>query len=169
MNPCTRPTGFYLSLSLSLTVPLSCHTDSLQSSFRPKETTNFKQICPIYQMYNFDTQQKFYTKYNGSNGRSQWPRGLRRRSTAARLLRLWVKIPSGAWMSVCCECCVSSRGLCDELITRPEESYRLWWVAVCDLETSRSHGPRWAAAPPGGGGCVLMKCQLRSRNFADLR
>jgi hypothetical protein len=28
-------------------------------------------------------------------------------------------------MSVCCECHVfSSRGLCDELITRPEESYR---------------------------------------------
>jgi len=27
--------------------------------------------------------------------RSQWPRGLRRRSTAARLLRLWVRIPPG--------------------------------------------------------------------------
>jgi len=24
--------------------------------------------------------------------------------------------------------------LCDELITRPEESYRLWCVVVCDLE-----------------------------------
>jgi len=40
-------------------------------------------------------------------------------------------------MSVCCECCVlSGRVLCDELITRPEESYRLWFVVVCDLETS---------------------------------
>ena len=38
---------------------------------------------------------------------SQWPRGLRRRSTAARLLGLWVRIPPGAWMFVCCECCVS--------------------------------------------------------------
>jgi hypothetical protein len=29
-------------------------------------------------------------------------------------------------MFVCCECCVLPvRGLCDELITRPEESYRL--------------------------------------------
>jgi len=27
-------------------------------------------------------------------------------------------------------------GLCDELITHPEESYRLWCVVVCDLETS---------------------------------
>ena len=32
---------------------------------------------------------------------------------------------------------LSSRGLCDELITRPEESYRLWRVVVCDLETSK--------------------------------
>jgi hypothetical protein len=38
-------------------------------------------------------------------------------------------------MLVCCECCVlSGRGLCDQLITRPEESYRLWCVVVCDLE-----------------------------------
>jgi hypothetical protein len=38
-------------------------------------------------------------------------------------------------MSVRYECCVlSDRGLCDELITRPEESYRLWCVVVCDLE-----------------------------------
>ena len=68
---------------------------------------------------------------------SQWPRGLRRRSAAARLLRLRVRIPQGAWMSVCCECCVlSGRSLCDELITRSEESYRLWCVVVCDQETS---------------------------------
>jgi len=41
-------------------------------------------------------------------------------------------------MSVCCECCVlSGRGLCDELITRPEEPYRLWCVVVCDLETAK--------------------------------
>jgi len=46
------------------------------------------------------------------------------RSAAARLLRLWVRIPPGAWMFVCCDCCVlSGRGLCDKLITRPEESY----------------------------------------------
>ena len=38
-------------------------------------------------------------------------------------------------MFVCCECCVlSGRGLCDELITRPEESYRMWCVVVSDLE-----------------------------------
>ena len=57
---------------------------------------------------------------------------------AAHLLRSWVLIPPGAWVFVCCECRVlSGRGLCDELITRPEESYRLCCVVVCDLETSR--------------------------------
>ena len=33
-------------------------------------------------------------------------RDLRRRSTAARLLRSRVRIPPGAWMSDCCECVV---------------------------------------------------------------
>ena len=57
------------------------------------------------------------------------------RSAAAHLLRSWVRIPPGAWIFVCCECRVlSGRGLCDELITRPEESYRLCCVVVCDLE-----------------------------------
>jgi len=65
-----------------------------------------------------------FVPFNCTYCRSQWPRGLRRRSTAACLLGVWVRIPPGAWMSVCCECCVlSGRGLCDELITHPEESY----------------------------------------------
>ena len=64
---------------------------------------------------------------------------------AAHLLRSWVRIPPGAWIFVCCECRALSRGgLCDELITRPEESYRLWCVVVCDLETSRMSRP-WPA------------------------
>jgi len=71
--------------------------------------------------------------------RSQRPRGLRRRSAAARLLRSWVRISPGAWIFVCCECCVlSGRGLCDELITRLEESYRLWCVVVCDPENLKN-------------------------------
>jgi hypothetical protein len=70
-------------------------------------------------------------------GRSQWPCGLRRGSAAARLLGSWVRIPPEAWMSVSCECCVlSGRGLCDELVPRPEESYRVWCVYQCDREAS---------------------------------
>ena len=44
--------------------------------------------------------------------------------------------PTGG-MDICRECCVlSGRGLCVGLITRPEESYRLWRV-VCDQEASK--------------------------------
>jgi len=52
-------------------------------------------------------------------------------------------------MSDCWRYCVvlSDRGLCDELITRPKESYRLWCVVVCDLETS------WMRRPWLTGGC----------------
>ena len=77
--------------------------------------------------------------HSGVKCRSQWPRGLRRRSLAARLLRLWVRIPPGAWIFVCCECCVlSGRGLCNGLIIRSEESYRMWRVVVCDQESSQA-------------------------------
>jgi len=54
--------------------------------------------------------------------------------------------PTGG-MNVSCECYVfSGRGLCDELFTRPEESYRLWCVVECDLEASGMRRP-W---PTGG-------------------
>jgi hypothetical protein len=49
--------------------------------------------------------------------------------------------PTGG-MDICCECCVLSvRGLCDEMIPRPEESYRLCCVVVCDLEISGIGAP----------------------------
>jgi hypothetical protein len=64
--------------------------------------------------------------------RSQWPRGLRRRSAAAWLLGSGGSNPAQG-MDGCLLClyavlsCVG-RGLCDGLITRPEEFYR---VSVC--------------------------------------
>ena len=61
---------------------------------------------------------------------------------AARLLRLWVRIQQGAWMFVCCECCVlSGRGLCDELSSCPEQSYgclSVVSVVCCQVEVSAS-------------------------------
>jgi len=81
---------------------------------------------------------------NKPTSRSQWPHGLRRRASVACLLGLWVRIPPGVWMSVCWEfCMLSGTGLCDVLITHPEESCRLWCV-VCDLETSWMKRP-WPA------------------------
>ena len=68
-------------------------------------------------------------------------------------------------MSVCCQCCVlSSRGLCDELITRPEESYRLWCVVVCDLETSWMRR-LWST---GGWSPSLQKKRLRESTFLSV-
>ena len=44
-------------------------------------------------------------------------------------------------MFVSCHCCVlSGRSLCDELITRPEESYRLRCVLVCDPRNLKNDG-----------------------------
>ena len=82
---------------------------------------------------------------------SQWPRGLRCGSAAAGLPRLRVRIPPGAWKLVSCECCVlSGRGLCDGLITRPEESYRLWcvWLWSRSLDNEKDLAYR---------GCCIME------------
>ena len=47
-------------------------------------------------------------------------------------------------MFLCCKCCVlSGSGLCEELITRPEDSYSLLCV-VGELETLRMQRP-WPA------------------------
>ena len=105
-----------------------------------RNETKFYVLCPVNHSY--------------------LQRGLRCTSAAARLLRLWVRIPTGTWMSVCCECCVvSGRGLCDELITRTEESYRLWCVVVCNLETS------WMRRPWPTPGCCAKRKNHSHRNL----
>ena len=45
---------------------------------------------------------------------------------------------------------LSGRGLCDELITRPEESYQLWCIIVCDLMNEEALAQR-------GGYCAKNK------------
>ena len=57
------------------------------------------------------------------------------------LLGLQARIPPGAWMSLTYEFCVlSGRVLCEGLIPRPEESYRVCCV-VCDREASKRRKP----------------------------
>ena len=64
-------------------------------------------------------------------------------------------------MFVCCECCeLSGRGLCDELI-RPEVSFRLLCIVVCDLETSRMWRP-WPALDRNA-------TQKKKKNCFDVR
>jgi hypothetical protein len=80
--------------------------------------------------------------------RSQWPRGLRRRSTATRLLRSWVLIPQDAWVFVCCVCCkveVSATS-CSLVQTSPTDC----GASLCVIKKPRRRGgdsPRWAVEP----------------------
>jgi hypothetical protein len=77
-----------------------------------------------------------------------------RRSVETCLLISWDAIPLRAWMFSCCVvlCCVGS-GLCDELITCPEGSYRACvCLILCDLETSTGMLPR-----PKSGCCTTEK------------
>jgi hypothetical protein len=82
--------------------------------------------------------------------RSQWPRGLRRRSAAARLLRSWFESHRGRGClsvvsSVCCQIEVSATSW--SLIQRsPTDRGKSLFVVY---KTSRwdSHAPRWLAAP----------------------
>jgi len=55
---------------------------------------------------------------------SRCPCGVRRRPESARLLGTRVRIPLRACMLVSCVLCCSGTTLCDELITRSEESYQ---------------------------------------------
>jgi len=76
--------------------------------------------------------------------RSPWPRGVRRRSAAARLLRSWDWIPPDAWMFVCCECCVlSGRGRGRGVL--PTVVRRCVWSRK--PKERGGHDPRWVAAP----------------------
>jgi hypothetical protein len=48
---------------------------------------------------------------------------------------------AGTWMSLSCECCVlSGRGLYVGMITRPEESYRVWCVWVWSWSLDNEEG-----------------------------
>ena len=58
---------------------------------------------------------------------------------------------------------LSGRGLWDELITRIEDSYRMWCVVVCDIETSKTSrlGPALGRSATGKirniGGIILTE------------
>ena len=116
---------------------MSTHTKNIRSQRQERSLLVHKSVKGQFCSHTLNCSQFSFT--NPSKCRSQWPRGLRSRSATALLLRLWVRVPPGAWMFVCY--LLSDRGLCDELITRSEESYRLWCVIVCDLETSCMRRP----------------------------
>ena len=79
--------------------PLLCNCSSI--SEQSVRSNNFLTHDLGKAQYSFI----FYI-HNQAITPSRWQRDLRLRSAAARLLGLWVRIPSGAWISVSCECCV---------------------------------------------------------------
>jgi hypothetical protein len=86
--------------------------------------------------------------YAQNGRRSQLPRGLRRRSTPARLLRSWVRIPLEALKFFCYVCCVlSGRGLatsCSLVQRSPTDCGAS--LCVINKPCGRGgHTPRWAA------------------------
>jgi hypothetical protein len=88
-------------------------------SLRTGDVTSIRNHCARGKV-GTESRASLYNKGNS-----------RRRSAAARLLGLRVRIPPAAWLAVCCECCMlQGRGLCDGPKTRPEESYRLWCRSV---------------------------------------
>ena len=145
-NGVVRQCVFYIKTrmdrsSTPTTQPTSCPL-TFPSLWSPQRCHPWEKVWKWWQGYwrrEQVTENITFKLIQQGVSRSQWPRGLRRGSAAARLLRLWVRIPPVAWMFVV-SVVLSSRGLCDELITRPEESYRLWCVVVCDLETSGMRG-----------------------------
>jgi len=62
---------------------------------------------------------------------------------------------------------LSGRGLCDELITRPEESYRLCCVVVCDLETSRMGAPYIYIYIHDISSLKVKPCPIPARNAVE--
>jgi hypothetical protein len=132
------------------------------------EEINRTSACCLTSKYTHSCQYKLngpYTQtFTPSSSklylrRSQWPRGLRRRSAAERLLGSWVQILRGAWMFVSCTVFVlSSRGLCDGPIPRPEESYRCWCVFECDQVKIK---PLHTCCEQVGTGWCMIRCRGR--------
>ena len=98
--------GFCPTILLIASKFLNKHLASDNAEIRP--TVHGKLIWYTWRIKTDSLQKNgkilnSYTKFRLTlrTRRSQWSRGLRRRSSTARLLRLWVRIPPGAWMFVC--------------------------------------------------------------------
>jgi hypothetical protein len=84
--------------------------------------------------------------------RFQWPRGLKAWVCVRSLAAIVGSNPTASWMSVSCDCCLlSGTSPCVGLITRPEQSYRVWcvWVWSWSLynEEAQAH---WGLLRHGG-------------------
>ena len=159
-SPDTPACPYPTSKQFSLRPSSSFITPFKSSNFRSSDQNVYAVFLPIHTCHmpllsqcswydhhtNFIWRVQFmqFCAVSFHSGRPQWPRDQRRGTAAARLLGLLVRIPLGTWIFVSCECCVLlCRGPWIRLITRPEESYRVWCVWVCswslDNEKALAH------------------------------
>jgi hypothetical protein len=111
-------------------------------------------MAPWLFRFRINYEALYVWTYYSTPTPTQWPRGLRRGSAAARLLGLRART-SHRWhgcLSLVSVCVLSGGGLCRGLITRPEGSCRMCSVSQCDLETSKRRRPR-----PDLGCCATGK------------
>jgi hypothetical protein len=98
-------------------------------AFSPGTPVSFpvRMIPPVFHTHISLIYHQFYTIVvtNGFSRQSRWSYRLTHRSEAAWLLGSRVRIPLKVWIFVSCVCCVGS-GLCHELITRSEETVRVY-------------------------------------------
>jgi hypothetical protein len=92
------------------------HHLTIQKNHQPDETVfQFIILTIVYSSTCFVRFTAHHQELNDCSG-SLW--------FYLRFVVIVALCSPGAWMFVCCECRVlSGRGLCNELITRPEESY----------------------------------------------
>ena len=73
----------------------------------------------------------------------------------------------GAWKYFSCKCCVLCTGLCVRLITRQEESYRMWcvWVWSWSLDNEEADDP-WNKISEMYRG-IHVKCSIFLSDFIE--
>ena len=110
MIPLEHPLSSYTDSGNTQSITATCHEHFAQHSYL-STTTDFDYHYSTVSLDDKTSTTHLYNPPNYFTGltwdcRSQWPRGLRRRSSAARLLRSWVRIPPRAWMFVLWVLCV---------------------------------------------------------------
>jgi hypothetical protein len=142
---CTMQRIVHCKCTMQCTVHCNCTMQcTVHSKCTMQCTVHCK--CTMYCTVHF-----IITLFNIGNVllyQSQWPCALRHRPTAARLLRLWVRIPRGAWTFVCCVWCqveVSATGWL--LVQRSPTDCDTSLCVTMKPRERGSHSPCWAAEP----------------------
>jgi len=97
------------------------------SDFPSKNTYFPPRLYLLHVLFYHPSFDNIINIWPRGDGWSGWPCGVSCTSAATCLSESWVRIPMKAWVfSHVFVVCYVDRGYCDRLITRSEESYRLY-------------------------------------------